>query len=101
MLPGRESTMITIKIEVNGRTVGKVTAVNTARQHKDGRYEYQVSGWATNYKKGVRYTISQVMVLTQHGSSPLFVSELMEEVDKAMSAIDASVIGATIPEGIK
>lgn len=92
--------MITVIIRVNKRMVGKITAVNTECQHKNGKYEYQVNGWATNYKKGTRYTISENIILTQHGSSPKFVSKLLGKVNDSMEKVDASVIGATIPKEI-
>lgn len=80
--------MITVKIEVNGITVGKITAVNTAQGIKDGKHLYSVMGRVGNYKKGRIYDINQLISLKQYGSSPMFVSDLMREVNNIMKIKD-------------
>ena len=80
--------MITVKIEVNGITVGKITAINTSQGVKDGKHLYSVMGRVGNYKKGKTYDINQLIPLRQYGSSPMFVSALMREINDIMKSKD-------------
>lgn len=87
-MPFRGGAVITIKIDVNGKEVSRISAVRTKSTGNKDEYWYDVRGWTTNYKKGKRYMLFKAFKVKQHGSSPLFVSELMKGIDEYMQAMD-------------
>jgi hypothetical protein len=84
--------MITIKADVNGHAVCKLTAINTGEEMPGAdnkmRYIYKIMGWTTNHKKGKQYMIDMNAVIEQHGPVSRFVEDLMNCVGNKVDEIE-------------